>query len=295
MQTHITMLNSMASPDFTEALDRHVEWGLKFLDLKNAIFGKNLIDLSSDQAKTAAAEIDRRGLQTYCLSSTLFHGTVEDGRAAFRRENLDPLDHLLSLARILHPTKIRLLVPETRQRRQLDNAVAYVQKVHPWLFDLYSQAIERIDEAGFHTTIESELGGCIFSTPEEVRDFFSLFDSQKASFTWDVQNLWQMGTFPSKEVYENLKPLIGYVHLKGGKAKGDQQELVWAAPLQEASWPVEEIVRLVVADGISPVICLNSSHGQRPRGYDVGLVAQHDLAYVTRIVREVQHELSTGV
>ena len=55
------------------------------------------------------------------------------------------------------------------------------------------------------------------------------------------------------------------------------------------------LFRNASARAVSPVICLNSSHGRKPRGYDAGLVVQRDLAYVTRIVEEVQNELSTGV
>ena len=287
MQTQITMLNNMASSNFTEALDRHVEWGIEVLDLKAGIFDKKLIDLTIDEAKKATSEISHRELKTYCFSSLLFSGALEDGKDAFRQKNLDPLDHLLEIASILQPSVIRLLVPETEKRPQLDNAVSYVQENHGWIFDLYLEAIELVNKAGFETTIESELGGCIFSTPEEVRDFFSILNTQKVSFTWDAQNLWQMGTFPSIEVYEKLKPLIGYVHLKGGKTEGDKRELVWAAPLEEASWPVEEIVRKIVKDGVSPVLCLNGSHGRKPPGYDFRLVAQRDLKYITRIVAEV--------
>lgn len=278
------MLNNMASPDFIEALDRQVEWGIKVLDLKASIFEKKLIDLTIEEAKKAASEITRRNLKTYCFSTLLFSGSVDGGENAFRRKNLDPLSHLLDIADILQPTMIRLLVPETEKRSELDNAVLYVRENHSWLFDLYSEAIERIHDSGFHTTIESELGGCIFSRPEEVRDFFSILDTQKVSFTWDVQNLWQMGTYPSKDVYEILKTLIGYVHLKGGKSEVEGGKTVWASSLEDASWPVEEIVRLVVGDGVSPVLCLNGSHGRKPEGYDYRLVAQRDLEFARRII-----------
>ena len=284
MQTQITMLNNMASPNFTEALDRHVEWGIEVLDLKAGILDKKLIDLSIEEAKKAASEISQRELETYCFSSLLFSGSIDEGEDAFRRKNLDPLDHLLEIASILQPAMVRLLVPEIEKRPQLKNAVSYVRENHNWLFDFYTQAIESINDSGFHATIESELGGCIFSTPEEVRDFFSILNTQKASFTWDIQNLWQMGTFPTVEVYKILKPFIGYVHLKGGKAEEDREKLVWAAPLEDASWPVEEIVRLVVRDGVSPVLCLNGSHGRKPEGYDYRITAQHDLEFVRRII-----------
>ena len=172
-RTQITMLSSMAGRDFIDALNRHVAWGLELLDLKDAIFDKKLIDLTIKEAEQAAAEIAGRGLQTYCLSSLLFGGFVEDGPKAFRRAHLDPLDHLLELAGTLRPVLVRLLVPETTHRSRLSNAVAYARSAHGWLFDLFAEAIERIQRAGYHTTIENEVGGCLLSSPREVRDFFS--------------------------------------------------------------------------------------------------------------------------
>ena len=104
--------------------------------------------------------------------------------------------------------------------------------------------------------------------------------------------MWQMGTFPSLAVYKELKPLIGYLHLKGGRSVGNGRDLVWASPLEEASWPVAKIVRSVLRDGISPVICLNMSHGKIARGYDRKRVVGQDLCYVRRLVREIEDELS---
>jgi hypothetical protein len=38
----------------------------------------------------------------------------------------------------------------------------------------------------------------------------------------------------------------------------------------------------VVSDGVSPVICLNGSHGERKDGYDYENAAERDLDYVKR-------------
>ena len=97
-----------------------------------------------------------------------------------------------------------------------------------------------------------------------------------------------MGTFPSLEVYERLKPLIGYYHLKGGRAEVEGGDLVWASSLEDASWPVLDITAAVIRDGVSPVICLNPSHGQRPEGYDAAAVWQQDLALLREAFPEVE-------
>jgi sugar phosphate isomerase/epimerase len=102
-------------------------------------------------------------------------------------------------------------------------------------------------------------------------------------FTYDVQNLWQMGTFPTLDVYRTLKPLIGYFHLKGGKA-GDDGRLLWKSTLEDASWPVVEMTREVVRDGVSPVICLNPSHGGKLEGYDYNRMVQRDLEYIRSVL-----------
>jgi len=90
-------------------------------------------------------------------------------------------------------------------------------------------------------------------------------------FTWDIVNAWKMGTYPTVEVYEALRPLLGYVHVKGGQAAADDPaKLKWKVGLDEASWPVREVIQAVVDDGVSPVICLNPAHGEWKTDYDYG-------------------------
>ena len=61
-----------------------------------------------------------------------------------------------------------------------------------------------------------------------------------------------MGTIPSLGVYEQLRPLIAYFHLKGGQSGEGSTALRWRSSLEDATWPVGEITRQVVADGVSP-------------------------------------------
>ena len=263
----LTMLNSMAGRDLPAALDRHVEWGLEVLDLKDCLFGKAVMDLTDEDAGRAANMVERRGLSVWCMSTHLFCDDVERGELHFAAQHAGRVERAVELARILRPALVRLLAAGGERRCMYDDCVEYLAAEHPWLIPMYAQAIDRLHAAGFQATIENEVGPCILRTPADVTALFAeLGRREKVCFTYDVQNLWQMGTFPTMHVYEQLRGLIGYLHLKGGQCDdGDSERtLRWRSSLAEASWPVAEITRRAVADGVCPVVCLNPSHG-RPR------------------------------
>lgn len=284
MAVQFTMLNAMADRDFERALDKHVAWKLQWLDLKDGIFGKLITDLTLEEAWRAAELIGARKLRVYCLSTLLFADKIEKGEAYFRERHLAPVAHALKLAEIFRPVFVRLIAGQSTERKSFANSAQYVNQRHPWLFELYREAIDRIHAAGFKATIENEVDGSLFAHPLEVIDFFeALGRDGRVSFTWDVQNFWEQGTFPSVQVYEALQPLIGYYHLKGGQTDDSAQALCWRTCLEDASWPVAEVTQRVIADGVSPVICLNPSHGKTKPGYDYTNTFERDLAFVRGI------------
>lgn len=286
MKPQITMLNGMAGRSFLEALDQFQAWGLQVVDLKNAIFDKSIEQLTQEEAEAAKQALDERGLTAYCFSTELFHDEVEKGEDYFREHYLSRLEPILQTARIIRPTVIRLLAAKFRHRSDFADSTVYITEHAPWLLDVYREAIDAIHEAGFEATIENECSACIFAGPEEIISFFELLDRQdKVYFTYDVQNLWQMGTFPSMGVYRQLKPLIGFYHLKGGQHGEDgTTTLQWKSALEDASWPVAEMTRRVIQDGVSPVICLNPSHGKPKEGYDYDNIVQRDLDYMKTLI-----------
>ena len=284
----LTVLNTMASSDFSEALERHQEWGMKFLDLKDWVFGKRIVDLTEEEALRARDLIQHHGLFVHCFSTQLFEPEVELGEEVFRRDHLGKVDHTIEIARILQPEMIRLLAAQTTRRATVGDSVAYLKAEHPWALPLYAEAIDQVHEAGFHTTIENETGQCILANPNEILGFFRELDRPgKVSFTWDVQNLWELGTFPSIEVYQAIKHLVRYYHLKGGQHNDSSTDLCWRSSLEDASWPVVEITRQVVADGATPVICLNGSHGDKKAGYDYTDIVQRDMDFIRSAIPEI--------
>ena len=78
------------------------------------------------------------------------------------------------------------------------------------------------------------------------------------------------------------------VHLKGGQSDRPGGAPKWSSSLADASWPVLDVVRAVVADGVSPVICLNPSHGERKPGYDYTDVVARDVDFLRRNIPEIE-------
>jgi sugar phosphate isomerase/epimerase len=289
-KVELTMLNSMAGSEIESALDQHIAWGLRVLDLKEAIYGKRIDDLFPHEVRHVVGAIAVRRLTVETLSTGIFYADIEQGEAAFRAQFLstgifyadieqgeaafraqfaDRLARILRTARMLKPRNVRLLSAKSSKRATFTNCADYLRDQHPWVFSVYREAVEKLHQAGFMAVIENEVNGAIFANPQEIVDFFAALDcGDKVGLIWDIANLWQEGTFPSLAVYEQLKPLIKLVHVKGGRKNDDPASHDHlASSLADAAWPVQEILSAVIRDGVSPVICLNPSHGAGNPGY----------------------------
>jgi sugar phosphate isomerase/epimerase len=287
----VTMLNNMADPDIVRAIERLAGWGVRDLDLRSQIFGKQVAGLGDEDCGRVAELARSHGMAIHCLSSHLFFDDKCSGEAHFRAVHLAAIPRLIAVARILRPRMIRLLAARSSRPFAAGNRVAAMDRDHPWLMPLYGEAIDALHDAGFQVTIENEVWNCVMTTAEEVLSFFArLGRRDRCSFTWDIQNLWeQSGVMPSLETYQRLRHLIGYVHFKGGRTAGDgSPRLRWSSTLEEASWPVREIARAASADGVSPVLCLNPSHGERAPGRDDAHAARRDLVFLTDVLLERQ-------
>ena len=280
------MLNGMAGSDFEVCCRRHVELGLKWLDLKDSLWGQTINNLSLENARRAADLARAHGLGVACFSTALCSSYLAEGEEGFRTRHLRTLDHVLKLAEILRPERIRLIAAMLKPFPEDGQAMALVEREYAWVFNVYRDMIDRMVAAGQRVLIENETPDSIFNRPEGIVRFFRVLDrAEKVRYTWDVQNLWQMGVFPTMEVYRTLQPLIGCIHLKGGRADGEGRTLVHASALEDASWPVAEIMRAAVADGVAPVICLNPSHGKQPPGWKLWETTQRDVAFLRRTLR----------
>lgn len=264
----LTMLSAMAGSDFEVACRRHAELGLQWLDLKDGLWGETINRISLENARRASAIARDHGLRVFCFSTALCESELNVGEAAFRARHLPTLGHVLRVADILEPTHIRLIGARLRPFPTNESTLDVVERDHPWTIGVYREMVDSIAASGRRVLIENETGNVILNHPDSILRFFELLDrSGQARYTWDVQNLWQTGVFPTMDVYRQLRPVIGCLHLKGGRAEEDGRTLVYASSLEDASWPVVDLVGSAVREGVAPFLCLNPSHGQRPPGY----------------------------
>ncbi|WP_261800208.1 sugar phosphate isomerase/epimerase [Paenibacillus sp. PAMC21692] len=290
----ITILNDMVSQDFAASLDIQKSWGIQVLDLRQNIFGKNLAGLTIDEAKAAAEQIAERDMSVYCLSSGIFLNDIELGREAFANRYDAEIEHIIQLAEVLKPKVVRLLSARSSKRDAYLDSVEHMEANHPWVIPMYREAVDRIHSAGLQVTIENEAKKCIWSKPNEIIGFFrELNRPDKVSFTFDVQNIWFEGTFPTMDVYRELRPLMGYYHLKGGQTGESGDKLVWQSALDDASWPVAELTKQVLADKATEVICLNPSHGEVKPGYDYNNLDKRNYDYVKNIIDSMNEDGSS--
>lgn len=265
MALRLAMLNSMGDSDVERSFARQADWGITDLDLKDHLFGKGVADLTPADAHRLLELSQRHGQTVYSLSSVLFDSPIEELLPDGGASELRKLTGLIEAAKILKPRFIRLIVARAKELPQAKQALRTGDSQLEPLFAAYREAVDAISEAGFQTTFENEAHGCLIADAEDVLAFFARLERPKSAvFTWDIQNMWQMGTFPSLEVYARIRHLIGFFHLKGGRSDSTGGALRYRACLEDASWPVLAITRRVIADGVSPVICLNPSHGAAP-------------------------------
>lgn len=268
------MLAEMMDRNLETAVLQLRELNITHLDLKNHVFDRSIDDLDDERREKLAALLEGTGSSVYCFSSTLGHRNLSQmAEREFRQELNDGITNMVETAKLVRPDKVRLLSCWFDDRESATETTGYLDRHAPWVYDAYREAIDQIAAAGLAATIENE-PNTILSNPEETVAFFARLERPAASFTWDVQNMWQSGTYPSLEAYRTLKPVMDYFHLKGGRdAPEAPHKLVYRCPLEQASWPVREIVGVVLADGASPVICLNPSHGKAAEGYELAHLA----------------------
>lgn len=287
----LTMLSSMAAQDFKESLAVHKEWGLHWLDLRDGIYGNWIKDLDVETARLAKKDIDEAGLEVYCISTSIFFDDIEKGEDNFRQNHLAKVSHAIELAQVFQPKVLRVIAAQMPSRADDESAMDLIEQKYPWVIDVYREAIDQINGAGFNPTIENEAFRCFLSRVEDFGRFFEALDREgSVALTWDVQNHWATGVFPTSEVYEQLKPLIHYYHVKGGQEDGTAARgLKWNVALEDADWPVTELTQKVVDDDVSPVICLNpAQHGEQKPDYNYDGIVKRDVDFLRSAVKGVE-------
>ena len=274
----LTLQSDMCGSTLEEVIAFHLDRGLSELDLKTGLAGEPVETMTLDDARRARAMLDAAGLGLYCLSTSLFAVELAaDGRAV--EDDAARLQELGPVIDVLAPRYVRVLAairPEhgSSPVAHLPGAVAYAAALRSSAADLTAR--------GTGLLIENGPENSVVSSAANARQLAELIGTGSTiGFIWDVQNMWQSGSFPRASDPAEFGSLLKYVHVKGGRTAGPVPgELVSASTLADASWPVVEVLDAVRELGTVECIALNPSHG-RHESTTPDSIRDHDIDFLT--------------
>ncbi len=208
------------SNDFAKQIKFLKDREIPYLEIRN-LDGKNVGDLSIDQAKAIRCQLDSEGLSVWSVGSRLGKINVTDDFAP----HLDEFMRTLDIAHALGCNKIRMFsfyIPTE------DDACIYRDTV----MERLDRFLERTRGSGILLCHENEKG-IYGDIAERCLDIARTFADMKLVF--DPANFVQCGV-DTLEAWEILKKYVSYVHIKdampdgsvvpAGKGKGNVQAIL---------------------------------------------------------------------
>lgn len=187
-----------------DVLDTHE---IKFIEMRG-VNGKNVADLTLEEAKEIKKQLEIRGFQVSAIGSPIGKIGIED---PFEAE-LDKFKHTLEIAKILDTCYIRMFsffIPEDKNPE-----------------DYFEEVIRR-----WRAYIEAAVGAGVLLLHENEKNIYGdtakrclkLIETLNCDFvklTFDPANFIQVGQ-DTIEAYELLKDYIAYIHIKDADQEGN--------------------------------------------------------------------------
>jgi sugar phosphate isomerase/epimerase len=229
----IAVINDEISPDFDHAC--HVvsqEFGLNWIELRS-MWGKNLMDLASDQLEEARKILAKYKLQVTDIASPLFKtdwpgaprsqygskGDLHGAAEATFKEQQEILEKSIALAKTFNTDKVRCF-----DFWRIDNVTPYRTAIDEKL----RSAAEVCGKQGILLVLENEFA-CNTATGREAARTLGAIQSPHLALNWDPGNAVMRGeldAFPA--AWEMLpKDRIHHCHCKNA-VKNDAGKIVWS-------------------------------------------------------------------
>lgn len=184
-----------------DVLDEH---GIKYIEMRGAD-GKNIADLTIDEAKDIKKRLDARGFKVSAAGSPIGKIKITDPFEA----HLNKFRHVMDVSDILETKMIRLfsfLIPKE------ENPADYRDEVMRRMGVLCSEAEKR----GFIIAHENEKH-IYGDTPERCLDIVKTINSPNLKLIFDPANFVQCDVKAWPESFMLLKDYIVYLHIKDAK------------------------------------------------------------------------------
>jgi L-ribulose-5-phosphate 3-epimerase len=208
------VLTDEVSDHFIEALDWAVEQGLKHIEIRT-LNGLNVIYLSDEQVDEAIQEIKKRGLFVSAIASPLFKCALDPSRSVASgdrfghgEESIEShfikLERAITIAKTFNTKMIRIF--------------SFWRENEP---TLYEKEIVRHLRTASNIALKKDVllllenePSCNGGYAQEVASIVRSVNSPALAVLWDPGNEEYGGRSSYHHGYEQVRNLIGHVHLK---------------------------------------------------------------------------------
>ena len=222
------------------------------------VYGKNIVDLSNQELDQLLSEVEKRGLFISCLASPVFKCALDPSRAVasgdtFGQEeesleaHFSKLNRMFEIAKLLKTNKIRIFSfwREKNPSHYEDEVIEHLKK-----------AAGIAAEAKCILLLENE-GSCNGGFSHEVARIVQNVNSPNLKALWDPGNEAHGGRSAFPEGYQEIKDLIGHVHLKDALIeKGDPK----CVPIGEGEVPFVDQLQALQNDGYTGLFTIETHY-----------------------------------
>ena len=194
------------SSDFDTQLGMLSDNGIKYIEPR-FLYGKNVADLTEEEAKDAAKKLSAYGFGASSVGSPLGKINLADDFS----EHLEKAKRVFEVANILGTKNIRMFSFYLREGKTPDECRGEVIEKLGKMIDLAD---------GFGVTLCHENEAKIYGeSPKRCLDILNEFEG-KLKAVFDMGNFVLDGYHPYPDAYEMLKEHVEYFHIKDALYKG---------------------------------------------------------------------------
>lgn len=174
--------------------------GIKYFEPRG-IDGKNISDLTDDEAHALRAKMDKAGISVSSIGSPIGKIQITDDFAP----HMEKLAQTIRMAKILGSRYIRMFsfyIPDGRYEEYRGEVMDRMKKM-----------TELAEKEGVMLLHENEKG-IYGDIPERCKDILESVDSPSLRAVFDMANFVQCGAETYPHAFNMLKPYIEYMHIK---------------------------------------------------------------------------------
>lgn len=226
------------SQDLEAAVMLGAKAGAVAVELRGALFGKNVTTIDDDDLQRIKEILERYGLLAGVIGSPF--GKCPHNDEGAKEMHMAMFGKMIRIARYLGAKAIRgfsFWNPEGRSRPYRPRIEEYLDVIVPFI----SHASRMAKENGLCFVLETE-EDTLVGTCEEAMKVIEAVGGEGIGICWDLLNAWRSGERPYPDGYGVAKGFIRHLHLKPNSA-GNMKTI------GESEISYRKIFELILEDG----------------------------------------------